>query len=90
MESWNPSSLVLGTFGADAFTLVSMVRSGEVYFTYGDIPNVLLMLLQEDQQYASAVGSNIVMGLLFAGIGVFALLRRAGKEVADMKFVDLD
>ena len=33
--------------------------------------------------------SNIFMGLLFAALGVFALLRKAGNEVADMKFVDL-
>ena len=34
----------------------------------------------------SGVISNTLMGLLFAGLGVFALLRKAGAEVADTKF----
>ena len=46
-------------------------------------------MFSEDEAYSSAVVSNIFMGLLFAGLGVFALLRKAGKEVADTKFVDL-
>lgn len=83
------AGVVLGTFGADVFTLVSMIGEGETYLTYGDIPQFLIMLLKEDSEYASAVGSNILMGILFAGLGVFALLRKAGNEVADMKFVDL-
>lgn len=81
--------VLLGTFGADAFTLVSMISDGEAYLTYSDIPEFLMTLLLEDSEYASAVGSNILMGLLFAGLGVAALLRKASKEVADKKFIDL-
>ena len=84
------AGVVLGTFGAEAITLASMINKGEIYLTYGEIPGVLIMLLQEDPEFVSAMGSNILLGLLFAGIGVFALLRRAGNEVADIKFVDLD
>lgn len=84
------AGVVLGTFGAEAISLASYINSGDVYLTYSDIPGALLMLLMEEPEFASAIGSNILMGLLFAGIGVFALLRRAGNEVADMKFVDLD
>lgn len=84
------AGVVLGTFGSDVFTLVSMIGNGEAYLTYGEIPGFLLMLLSEDAEYASAVVSNILMGLLFAGLGVFALLRKAGKEVADTKFIDLN
>lgn len=83
------AGVVIGTIGADVFTLVSMIGNGETYITYGDIPGVLMMLLQEDQEYASAVGTNILMGLFFAALGVFALLRKAGQEVADAKFIDL-
>ena len=84
------AGVVLGTFGAEAISLASYINSGDVYLTYGEIPGALLMLLLEEPEFASAIGSNILMGLLFAGIGVFALLRKAGNEVADMKFVDLD
>ena len=47
------------------------------------------MLLAEDAEYARATLSNVLMGLLFAALGVFALLRKTGREVADTKFVDL-
>lgn len=82
--------VVLGTFGAEAFTLASMIRDGEVYLTYGNIPGVLITLVRDEPEFASAMASNILMGLLFAGLGVFALLRKAGREVADMKFIDLE
>lgn len=83
------AGVIFGTFGADVFTLVSMIGAGETNITYGDIPAFLIMLLREDAEYASAVGGNILLGLLFAAIGVFTLLRKAGKEVADIKFIDL-
>lgn len=83
--------VVMGTFAADVMTLVQLINETEgMMLTYGDIPQFLLMLLQEDAAYAAAVATNIGMGLLFAGLGVFALLRKTGAEVADQKFVDLD
>lgn len=83
--------VVMGTFAADVMTLVQLINETEgMMLTYGDIPQFLLMLLQEDAEYAAAVATNIGTGLLFAGLGVFALLRKTGAEVADQKFVDLD
>ena len=82
-------SKVFLCYYADVLTIVSMIGSGETYLTYGDIPAFLIMLLKEDAEYAGAVGYNILLGLLFAGIGVFALLRKTGKEVAGTEVVDL-
>lgn len=83
--------VVLGTFAADVMTLAQLISETEdAMLTYGDIPLIIIGLLLEDQGYAMAVVGNIVMGLLFAGLGVFALLRKTGAEVADQKFVDLD
>ena len=83
--------VVMGTFAADVMTLVQLINETEgMMMTYGDIPQFLLMLLQEDAEYAAAVATNIGTGLLFAGLGVVALLRKTGAEVADQKFVDLD
>jgi hypothetical protein len=81
--------VVIGTFAADAITVAGMISEGEANMTYGDIPRFLITLLQADAEYFSAVVSNILMGLLFAGLGVFALLRKASKAVADTKFIDL-
>ncbi len=83
------AGVVLGTFGSDVITIVGMILDGETYLTYGDIPKFLMMLFVNDAEYATAVLSNVAMGLLFAGLGVFALLRKASNEVADTKFVDL-
>lgn len=83
--------VLFGTFAADAITLAGMINSGDlVGVAYGDIPALIMIVLAEDSDYAGAVASNILMGLLFAGLGVFSLLRKAGKEVANTKIVDLE
>lgn len=81
--------VVLGTFAADAITLVQMINNQELDIAYGDIPAMILLVFSNDAQYRSGTLSNILIGLLFAGLGVFALLRKTGKEVADTKFIDL-
>jgi len=81
--------VLVGTIAADAFTLMDMINNKEINLEYGEILPMIFYMFSEDEAYSSAVVSNIFMGLLFAGLGVFALLRKAGKEVADTKFVDL-
>lgn len=83
--------VLLGTLTADVITLAGMIRDGELLgFDYSDILPLIFMLLAEDPEYASATGSNILMGLLFAALGVFALLRKTGKAVSGTKFVKLN
>lgn len=82
--------VLLGTVAADGITLAKMMDNGELPgFVYGDIPNIILTLLTGDGEYRGATIKNIVMGLVFAALGVFALLRKAGKEVADIQFKKL-
>ena len=79
--------VLLGTFAADAITLLGMIGDGElVGFTAGDVPAMILVMLLTDSEYMTSTLGNVAMGLLFAGLGVFALLRKAGREVADSKF----
>ena len=83
--------VLLGTFAADAFTLMGMISDGELgAYGYGDIPWLIGFLLESNSQYVSATLSNIGMGLLFAALGVFSLLRNAGKEVSGVKYIDLN
>lgn len=83
--------VLVGTLGADTFTLIGMMNNGELPgFTYGDIPWFILAMLTESPEYKSAMISNLLMGILFAGLGVFALLRQAGKAVSGIKFIDLE
>jgi len=79
--------VLLGTFAADAVTVISMINSGDLAgLTLADVPMLILATLVMDSEYLTATLANIGMGLLFAGLGVFALLRRTGQEVADSKF----
>lgn len=83
--------VALGTLAADYFTLMGMISSGELTgVTMGEIPSVIFYLLATDAEYQSATLGNVFLGLLFAGLGVFSLLRKAGAEVADAKIVDLE
>lgn len=82
--------VLVGNIAADVIDLALAIGSGEVYeITYGDIPALILFLLVEDAEYLRATLANCGMGLLFAGIGVFSLLRKAKKEVTGVSVIDL-
>ena len=81
--------VLLGTFGGEAVSLAMAINSGELPdFVYADIPYILLFLLF-DSEYLLSIGGSIVMGLLFAGLGVYSVLKRANREVSGTKVVDL-
>lgn len=83
--------VVLGNFLPDGFTLAGMIQSGEVEdWTMGEIPALIILLLLTDSEYLMATLANVGLGLVFAALGVFSLLRKAGKEVAKTKIVDLE
>lgn len=82
--------VVIGNFAADAIDLALAIGSGELYdFTYGDIPSLILFLLVEDAEYLRATLANCGMGLLFAGLGVFGLLRKTKQQVSGISVIDL-
>lgn len=82
--------VILGTIIPDVVALAQMINTGElVGYTYGDIPAMIVMLLTADAEYLGAVGGNVVMGLFFAALGVFTLLRKTGREVTDAKIKKL-
>ena len=82
--------VLLGNIGAEAFTVFSMIQNGELPgLVYGDIPLLITAVLMEDAEYRGYFIKNILMGILFAGLGVFALLRQTGKNVSGDKYIDL-
>ena len=82
--------VALGTIIPDVVYLVQMINAGELPgYIYGDIPQLIVFLLSEDPDYLRGTMSNVGMGLLFAALGVFALLKKAGKEVSSVKFQKL-
>lgn len=82
-------SVLIGSFAADGLSLAQMVSSGELDYTYGEIPMLILFLTLNNVEYMSATLSNCGLGLLFAAIGVFGLLRKAKKEVTGVRVVEL-
>lgn len=82
--------VLLGTLLPDVVELVRGIGTGEYFLTYGEIPMAILSLLLYEPEYARAVLADSLMGLLFAALGVFALLRKTRKEVADSKLITLE
>lgn len=81
--------VVLGTFGAYGFSLWQAFAEYDMELTFADIPAVITLLL-EDPEFVSGAASDILQGLLFAALGVVALLVKAGKDVSGTKIVDLE
>lgn len=82
--------VVIGTIGAEAISLAQYIDTPEVRdWTHAGIPLLLVMLFVEGPEFRAAVLGNIGMGLLFAALGVYWLVIRAGKEVAGEKIAEL-
>ena len=83
--------VLLGTVAADAFTLIGMINGGELPgATLADIPLIILVTFVESPEYLTGTLTNVGLGLLFAALGVFGIMRKAGKEAAGTKFVKLN
>lgn len=82
--------VLMGTLAAEYLSLAVAIGDGELPgFEMADVLPIILTLLLEDAEYQGIILQNVLMGLLFAGIGVFALLHKTGKAVAKTKVVDL-
>lgn len=81
--------VVAGTLASDVIFLVQMISDGELPgFVMTDIP-FLMAAVMTDGEYLLATGGNVLLGLLFAALGVFSMLRKTGKDVADAEYVEL-
>lgn len=54
----------------------------EVLVDYSDIPRIILYTLSTDSEYLGGTVKDILMGLLFAFMGVFGILKNAAKKPA--------
>ena len=81
--------VLLGTILPDVAYLIQGISAGEFDLAYGEIPSLILGLLLMDPEYRSGTLPNSGMGLLFAALGVYALLRKTGKEVKEPSIINL-
>ena len=75
--------VVFGTIFSDA---VALLMEGA---SVGELPDIFNFAFHNNDYIRTTVG-NIVLGLIFAAIGVFSLLKATGKEVSDTKVIDLE
>jgi len=81
--------VLVGTIAPDVAVLLQEIAGGNSWLTVGEIPSFLLYLFLTDSEYSGAVLSNAGLGLLFAALGVFALLRNVKKANSDAKMINL-
>ena len=83
--------VLVGTLVPDVVYLSQMLSAGELPgCTAMDIPFIIAATLAADGEYLTGTLSNAGMGLLFAALGVFGLLKRTNQEVSGAKFKKLD
>lgn len=83
--------VLLGTIVPDVITLAQMIGSGELEgFAMGDIPYMIIELLQTDPEYRNGTVANILMGLFFAALGTLSILLKAKKETSGTKMKKLN
>lgn len=83
--------VLVGTILQDVVWLAQAIGAGELPgFTYGDIPSLIMLVMAEDAEYLRGTLGNAGLGLLFAALGVFALLRKTKREVTDVTIKKLD
>ena len=83
--------VLLGTVLGEGISLYFAISAGELpFYTPADIPALLIYTFTYVAEYRIGVLTNVGLGLLFAGLGVFALLRNTAKSVSGTKVKHLD
>ena len=82
--------VVIGNLAAEYITVMQLIDAGElVGAAHSDILPIILATAQNDAEYLTYLGGNIAMGLLFAALGAWTVIRKTNRDVSDTKIVDL-
>ena len=65
------------------------LNGAEIAITYSDIPMLIAYFVANDPEYQSGMIFNCLMGIAFALLGVWSILRKAKKETTAPKVIDL-
>ena len=93
--------VLLGNIGYDAVVwameiakyapYAAVILSGvETPVSYGDIPMIIGHLFANDAQYQSAMIRNCLVGIAFALLGIWGILRKTKRETSGIKVIDLE
>ena len=84
------AGVVLGTYGGAAIGVVQGLNEmGYTDYTVSEIIEWVGYLKAVDTEFNDSINSSIGVGLLFAALGVWGLLRKTSQEVSDRKTVVL-
>jgi hypothetical protein len=81
------AAVLLGTF-AGYIILFSNIFASE-NLTFVELVDTLILNIEETPGFAGEVVINILVGMLFAGLGVFGLLKRTSAQVSSEKIKKL-
>lgn len=82
-------SVVIGNFGSDVITIVTMISAGELEMAYGEIPYLIGIMLATDGEYLSATLMNLGLGYVFALLGMYGFLKKAHGETKGFRMKNL-
>lgn len=83
------AGVLMGTLGAYAWELATMISSGELAgWDYSEIP-VLLKLLFEDSEFVGDAVTDMLLGLLYAALGAWGIVSKTKKQVEEFRMVEL-
>lgn len=74
--------VLLGTAAGTCLQVVQVINENGIDMAF--FPEIMALVL-EDGDVQSEIVSNVLMGLLFAGLGVFTLLRNENKKISGEK-----
>lgn len=83
--------VLLGYFAATVIEFINVVKDEMgIELSVNESIGMVLFSLQEDSEFRGAVIKDLLMGLLFAGLGIFGLIAKTKKEVSAPKYIELD
>lgn len=93
--------VLLGNIGYDAVVLAAeiakyapeaaiVINGAEIPVTYSDIPMLIGRFFADDAEYRSGMLLNCLMGIAFALLGVWGILRKTKKETTAPKMIELE
>ena len=80
-----------GTLGGYYFSLVQEVAQDPQLSVYSEhITELFFWLMDHSADFRQGVIRDFLMGLIFAGLGVFGMMRKTSNEVSGAKILDLE
>lgn len=78
--------VIAGTVGGYCISLAK--EMAQIGYT-GGVLELFFWLLGSSEEFSGGVFGDLMLGLLFAGLGVFGMMRKANDEVSGTKIMDL-